>query len=56
VLATSGSILLQGIYPFILKIDETIYWREKVCKSFDAIAIASLLSIKVASPNLKGKK
>ena len=48
--------LLQGTRSFILKLDDITYCRCKVFKSFDSIAIASLLSIKITSPTLKGKK
>ena len=48
--------LLQGTRSFILKLDDITYCRGKVFKSFDSIAIASLLSVKITSPTLKGKK
>ena len=53
---TDGCGLLQGLRPFILKLDGQHIRRGKVCKSFDSIAIASLLSIRVNSEQLKGKK
>jgi len=48
--------LLQCTRSFILKLDNITYCRCKVCKSFDSIAIASLLSVKISSPTLKDKK
>ena len=48
--------LLLGTRSFILKLDEITYCRGKVFKSFDSIAIASLLSVKITSPTLKGIK
>jgi hypothetical protein len=48
--------LLQGLRSFILKLDNITYCRGKVSKSFDSIAIASLLSVKISSPTLKDKK
>ena len=51
-----GNDLLLGIRSFILKLDNISYCRGKVFKSFDSIAIASLLSVKISSPTLKDKK
>jgi len=51
-----GTELLQGLRPFILKLDEHLICRGKVYKTFDSIAIASLLSIRVNNINLKGIK
>ena len=48
--------LLQGTRSFILKLDNITYCRGKVFKSFDSIAIASLLSVKISSPTLKRQK
>ena len=48
--------LLIGTRSFILKLDSIFYYRGKVFKSFDSIAIASLLSVKIFNPTLKGKK
>ena len=48
--------LLQGIRSFILKLDDITFCRGKIFKSCDSIAIASLLSVKLTSPTLKGKK
>ena len=53
---TDGCGLLQGVRPFILKLDEQTIRRGKVCKTFDSIVIASLLSIRVNSISLKGIK
>ena len=51
-----GNDFLQGNRSFILKLDNINYCRGKVFRSFDSIAIASLLSVKISSPTLKGKK
>ena len=51
-----GNDLLLGIRSFILKLDNISYCRGKVFKSFDSMAIASLLSVKISSPTLKDKK
>ena len=48
--------LLHGNRSFILKLDNTTYCRGKAFKSFDSIAIASLLSVKISSPTLKNRK
>jgi len=48
--------LLQGKRSFILEMDEMTYCKEKVFKSFNSIAIASLLSVKINDPSLRGKK
>ena len=48
--------LLNGTRSFILKLDSITHCRGKVFKSFDSIAIASLLSVKISSPTLKDKK
>src|ERR1700738_1572029 len=48
--------LLQGTRSFILKLDNITYCRGKAFKSFDSIAIASLLSVKISSPTLKDRK
>ena len=48
--------LLHGTRSFILKLDNIFSHRGKIFKSFDSIAIASLLSVKMSSPTLKGNK
>jgi len=48
--------LLYGNRSFILKLDDITFCRGKAFKSFDSIAIASLLSVKISSPTLKGRK
>jgi hypothetical protein len=48
--------LLHGNRSFIFKLDNITYCRGKVCKSFDSIAIASLLSVKITSPTLRNRK
>ena len=48
--------LLHGNKLFILKLDNITYCRGKVFKSFDSIAVASLLSVKISSPTLKNRK
>jgi hypothetical protein len=37
-------------------LDDITFCRGKAFKSFDSIAIASLLSVKITSPTLKGRK
>ena len=51
-----GYGLLRGLRPFILKIGPFKLARGKVCKSFDTIAIASMLSVKITTPSIKGKE
>ena len=53
---TDGNGLLQGLRPFILKIDRFTHTRGKVCKSFHTIAIASMFSVKITTPSIKGKE
>jgi hypothetical protein len=48
--------LLHGNRSFILKLDNITYYRRKVFKSFDSIAIASLISVKITSPTLRNRK
>ena len=48
--------LLEGNISFILKLDDITYCGGKAFKSFDSIVIASLLSVKISSPILVGKK
>ena len=48
--------LIQGTRSFILKLDNITYCRGKVFKSFDSIAIANLLLVKISSPTPKNKK
>ena len=48
--------LLYGNRSFILKLDDITFCRGKAFKSFDSIAIASLLSVKITSPTLKSRK
>jgi hypothetical protein len=47
---------LYGNRSFIIKLDDITFCRGKAFKSFDSIAIASLLSVKITSPTLKGRK
>ena len=53
---TDGNGLLQGLRPFILKIDRFTHTRGKVCKYFHTIAIASMFSVKITTPSMKGKE
>ena len=53
---TDGYGLLCELRPFILKLGQFTYAIGKVCKSFDTIAIASMLSVKVTTPSIKGKE
>ena len=51
-----GTTFLQGSRAFILTLDENVARRGKVCKSYDALSLNNLLSIKIVSENLKGKE
>ena len=53
---TDGNGLLRGLRPFILKIYRFTHARRKVCKSFNTIAIASMFSVKITTPSIKGKE
>jgi hypothetical protein len=48
--------LLQDTKVFILKLDEGAPWKGKVCKSYDMLALNNLLSVKISSKTLIGKK
>ena len=48
--------LLYGIRSFTLKLDNITYCKGKVFKSFDSIAIATLLLGIIYSPTLEDKK
>ena len=51
-----GSALLQGSRAFILNLDENVDSRGKVCKTYDALALNNLLSVKIMSEKLKEKE
>ena len=51
-----GYGLLRELRPFILKIDWFKHARRKMCKSFDTIAIVSMLSVKITTFLIKGKE
>jgi hypothetical protein len=51
-----GVGLLQGLRPFILKLDDDKYKRGKVCKTYDALALNNLLSVKITSETLEFKE
>ena len=51
-----GSALLQGSRAFILNLDEKVDRRGKVCKTYDALALNNLLSVKIMSEKLKEKE
>ena len=53
---TDENGILRGLRPFILKIDRFTHTIDKVCKSFDTIAIAFMLSVKITTPSIKGKE
>ena len=53
---TDGYGLLCGLRPFILKLGRFTHTIGKVCKSFDTIAIASMLSVNITTPSIKGKE
>ena len=51
-----GVTLLQGLRPFILKLDEDKSKRGKVCKTYDSLALNNLLSVKIQSEELESKE
>jgi hypothetical protein len=51
-----GVGLLQGLRSFILKLDEDKLKRGKVCKTYDALALNNLLSVKITSETLEFKE
>ena len=51
-----GTALLQGSRAFILNLDENVDRRGKVCKTYDALTLNNLLSIKIMSEKLKEKE
>ena len=48
--------LLRGFRAFILNLDENMDRRGKVCKTYDALALNNLLSVKIMSEKLKEKE
>ena len=50
-----GEALLNGLRPFILKLDESRTFRGKVCKPCDNIAPPKLISTRIHSVSLIGK-
>lgn len=48
--------LLQGTNVFIITLDDGKSWRGKICKSYDVLALNNLLSVKITSDTLIGKK
>ena len=51
-----GTALLWGSRAFILKLDENMDRRGKVCKKNDALALNNLLLVKIVSEKLKDKE
>jgi hypothetical protein len=51
-----GVGLLQGLRPFILKLDEEKNKRGKICKTYDSLALNNLLSVKITSEGLASKE
>ena len=51
-----GTTLLQGSRAFILNLDENSDRRGKVCKTYDALALNNVLSVKIMSEKLKDKE
>ena len=51
-----GVGLLQGLRPFILKLDEGKFKRGKICKTYDSLALNNLLSVKITSEGLASKE
>ena len=55
-LKKDGTSFLRGSRAFILNLDEGIDRRGKVCKTYDALALNNLLSVKIMSEKLKDKE
>ena len=51
-----GVGLLQGLRPFILKLDEDKTKRGKICKTYDSLVLNYLLSVKITSEGLASKE
>ena len=50
-----GIALLQESGAFILTLDENVAKKGKVCKSYNALALNNLFSVKIVSENFEGK-
>ena len=48
--------LLQGTKAFIITLSDGKPWKEKICKSYDTLALNNLLSVKITSDTLVGKE
>ena len=48
--------LLQGTNAFIITLVDGKPWRDKICKSYDTLALNNLLSVKITSDTLIGKE
>ena len=53
---TDGKLLLQGLKPFILKLEDNKLKRGKVCRAYHSLALNNLLSVKIASETLEFKE
>ena len=51
-----GVGLLQGLRPFILKLDENKFKRGKICKTYDSLPLNNFLSVKIMSEGLASKE
>ena len=51
-----GVGLLQGLRPFILKLDDGKFKKGKICKTYDSLALNNLLSVKISSEGLASKE
>ena len=51
-----GISLIQGLRPFSLKIEDDKFKMEKICWTYDSLALNNLLSVKIASEKLEYKK
>lgn len=48
--------LFQLSKVFIITLEDEKPWRDKICKSYDVLALNNLLSVKITSDTLIGKK
>ena len=51
-----GVGLLQGLRPFILKLDEDKNKRNKICKTYDSLALNNISSVKITSEGFASKE
>ena len=48
--------LLQGLRPFILKLDEGKKKRTKICKTYESLALNNISSVKIISEGFVSKE